>query len=98
METFSTIASLRGYLRAERMRGRSVAFVPTMGVLHDGHRSCVDIARGLGDILLVSIFLNPTQFGPGEDLNNYPVTLDHDLELCEQWGCDVVFTPRSEEM
>jgi len=98
METFSTIASLRGYLRAEKMRGRSVAFVPTMGALHDGHRSCIDIARGLGDILAVSIFLNPTQFGSAEDLDNYPATLERDLEICEQCGCDVVFTPGKGEM
>ncbi len=98
METFSTIASLRGYLRAEKMRGRSVAFVPTMGALHDGHRSCIDVARGLGEILLVSIFLNPTQFGPGEDLDNYPATLERDLEICEQCGCDVVFTADTDEM
>jgi pantoate--beta-alanine ligase len=98
METFSTIASLRGYLRAEKMRGRSVAFVPTMGALHDGHRSCIDIARGLGDLLAVSIFLNPTQFGPSEDLDNYPATLERDLDICRQCGCDVVFTPGNDEM
>lgn len=98
METFSTIASLRAHLRAERMRGRSVALVPTMGALHDGHRSCMDVARELGDILVVSIFVNPTQFGPGEDLDNYPATLERDLELCEEWGCDVVFNPQVGEM
>jgi pantoate--beta-alanine ligase len=98
METFSTVVSLRRHLHAERMRGRSIAFVPTMGALHEGHRSCIDIARGLGDILVVSIFLNPTQFGPGEDLDNYPSTLDEDLELCARCGCDVVFTPNRAEI
>jgi len=98
MDTFSTIASLRGYLGAEKTRGRSIAFVPTMGGLHEGHRSCIDIARGLGDLLVVSIFLNPTQFGPGEDLNSYPATLEQDIEICRQCGCDVVFTPVADEM
>jgi pantoate--beta-alanine ligase len=58
----------------------------------------MDVARELGDILVVSIFVNPTQFGPGEDLDNYPVTLERDLELCEEWGSDVVFNPLVGEM
>jgi pantoate--beta-alanine ligase len=69
-----------------------------MGALHDGHRRCVEIARESADIVVVSIFVNPTQFGAGEDLSKYPVTLEQDLDGCERWGCDAVFTPEPFEM
>jgi pantoate--beta-alanine ligase len=98
MERFSTIALLRGFIRDRKLREETVAFVPTMGALHDGHRSCMEIARELGDLLVVSIFVNPTQFGPGEDLDAYPVTLQDDVRLCAEWGCDVVFVPDTTEM
>lgn len=98
MERFSTIASLRSYLRAGKQRGNSIALVPTMGALHGGHRRCVEIARESADILLVSIFVNPTQFSASEDLAGYPVTLERDLEDCQAWGCDAVFTPEMHEM
>jgi len=69
-----------------------------MGALHAGHGSCVKIARGAGDCLVVSIFVNPTQFGPNEDFDSYPQTMDEDLSLCREWGCDAVFTPTASEM
>jgi pantoate--beta-alanine ligase len=73
--------------------GPRLAFVPTMGALHEGHRSLIKLARSLGDIVAVSIFVNPLQFGPGEDYARYPRPLDDDLEVCEADGVDVVFVP-----
>jgi pantoate--beta-alanine ligase len=73
--------------------GPRIAFVPTMGALHDGHRSLIKLARSRGDIVAVSIFVNPLQFGPGEDYARYPRTLEDDLQVCEADGVDVVFVP-----
>jgi pantoate--beta-alanine ligase len=84
----------------DRDRSRT-AFVPTMGALHEGHRSLMRRARevvGPDGALVVSVFVNPTQFGPGEDLDRYPRTLEADLEACAAEGVDVVFTPSVEEM
>ncbi len=69
-----------------------------MGALHAGHGSCVEVARTRGDVIVVSIFVNPTQFGPGEDFGKYPRPLEKDLELCREWGVDVVFAPSPGEM
>ena len=98
METFETIKKLRAHLRGFRAGGKSVSFVPTMGALHQGHGSCVEVARSRGDVVVVSIFVNPTQFGPGEDFGKYPRPMDQDLELCRHWGVDVVFAPSPGEM
>lgn len=86
--------------RADRLRreGRTIAFVPTMGFLHEGHLSLMREGRRRCDDLVVSIFVNPTQFGPGEDLGAYPRNLKRDLELVEQVGGDAVFTPSAEEL
>jgi pantoate--beta-alanine ligase len=98
MRVFHDIESLRRHLAAER-RGRRIAFVPTMGALHRGHGACVAAARGVPDALVVaSIFVNPAQFGPGEDFQKYPRTLDADMELLRQWSCDVLFAPSAEAM
>jgi pantoate--beta-alanine ligase len=70
-----------------------LAFVPTMGALHEGHRSLIKLARSLGDLVAVSIFVNPLQFGPGEDYARYPRPLDDDLQVCEEDGVDVIFVP-----
>jgi len=77
---------------------RRVAFVPTMGALHAGHRALLRQARELGDVVFASIFVNPRQFGPGEDLDRYPRTLGADLEVCEAEGVDAVFVPTTEMM
>jgi pantoate--beta-alanine ligase len=85
----------------DRAQSRSVGFVPTMGALHEGHVSLMRRARAeVGDdgVVVVSIFVNPTQFGPGEDLDRYPRTLDVDLDACAAAGVDVVFTPAVEEL
>jgi pantoate--beta-alanine ligase len=94
----ASIADLRGILSQHRAAGKTISFVPTMGALHDGHRSCIEIAGKHGDILLVSIYVNPAQFGPGEDYEKYPRNLEADVELCRRLSCDIVFTPEDREM
>jgi pantoate--beta-alanine ligase len=85
-------------LKPVRASGGSVALVPTMGALHEGHASLLRTGRGHGDALVASIFVNPIQFGPGEDYERYPRTLDADLEVCAREGVDVVFAPGLEEV
>ncbi len=78
--------------------GRDIGFVPTMGFLHDGHMSLIKKAREENDIVVVSIYVNPTQFAPNEDLDSYPRNFKADEKLCEQEGVDVIFFPSNEEM
>jgi len=96
------VAATRGELvdalAPARVGGRSVALVPTMGALHEGHRRLVARAMELADVVVVSIFLNPLQFAPGEDLARYPRTLDADLSLCRAEGVAVVFAPLPDEV
>ncbi|MFH2219049.1 MAG: pantoate--beta-alanine ligase [Pseudomonadota bacterium] len=93
MEVIKTVQEMR--TRSDRLRGRgkTIAVVPTMGYLHEGHLSLMRKGRALGDDLAVSIYVNPTQFGPGEDIEAYPRDLDRDLALAEKEGVDVVFAP-----
>ncbi|MHB1796194.1 MAG: pantoate--beta-alanine ligase, partial [Acidobacteriaceae bacterium] len=103
MRILSDISELRTTLRqlrsgSERATPRSVGFVPTMGALHAGHRSLVQAARQRCDIVVASIFVNPTQFAPHEDFSRYPRTLAEDCQMLEAEGVDVVFTPTAEAM
>ena len=90
------VADDLGKLRDARAAFERVAFVPTMGALHAGHRALLRQARELGDTVFASIFVNPRQFGPGEDLDRYPRALEADLAVCEAEGVDVVFVPTTE--
>jgi len=81
-----------------RAAGKKIGLVPTMGFLHAGHASLLDVCRPECDVLVVSIFVNPTQFGPNEDLDKYPRDFEHDCELCEKHGADIVFAPSAETM
>jgi pantoate--beta-alanine ligase len=93
-----TIAGVRGALDQARLRGGSIGLVPTMGALHEGHLSLIRKARGENAFVVVSIFVNPTQFGAGEDLETYPRDLDRDLSLARDAGADLVFSPSAPEM
>ncbi len=98
MELLRTVQELRAFSDAQRGAGRRVALVPTMGALHAGHLSLVAEAQRRADAIVVSIFVNPTQFAPHEDLASYPRTLDRDLEKCRAAGVDAVFVPAPDEL
>ncbi len=98
MEVAKTIESVRSLVKATRSGGKIIGLVPTMGALHVGHISLMEAAVKECDFVVVSIFVNPTQFVPGEDFEKYPRPLDADLEICKKAGVDVVFTPTPEQM
>ena len=98
MKIVETVKEVREQVKEWKKQGLSVGFVPTMGYLHEGHKSLMDAARKGNDKVVVSIFVNPMQFGPTEDLATYPRDLDHDAALCESAGVDLIFHPEAEEM
>ena len=98
MKIVETVKEVREQVKEWKKQGLSVGFVPTMGYLHEGHKSLMDAARKGNDKVVVSIFVNPMQFGPTEDLATYPRDLDHDAALCESAGVDLIFHPEPEEM
>ena len=98
MQVLSTKSEFREHLETVRALGRTVGLVPTMGALHEGHLSLLRAAANDCDVVALTIFVNPLQFGAGEDLDAYPRPLERDLELAEAAGADVVFTPTTDEM
>jgi pantoate--beta-alanine ligase len=98
MKVAQTIELVRSLVKDARCQGKIIGLVPTMGALHIGHISLIEAARKKCDFVVVSIFVNPTQFGPGEDFERYPRPIEKDLEMCENAGVDVVFAPSVEQM
>jgi pantoate--beta-alanine ligase len=98
MEIIERIKDMQAYSQDLRVEGKVIAFVPTMGYLHEGHVSLMREGRRRADVLVASVFVNPTQFGPAEDLSKYPRNFDRDREMMEEVGVDVVFAPTVEEM
>lgn len=98
LQQINTIAEMREQIQAARMQGKRIGIVPTMGYLHEGHLSLVRAAREKCDVVVMSIFVNPLQFGPNEDFDRYPRDLERDRTLAEQAGVDVLFTPDVSEM
>lgn len=94
----TTISELRDYLREQRSQGKTVGLVPTMGFLHEGHLSLIREARKGSNIVVVSDFVNPTQFGPDEDFDTYPRNIERDTKLAKDAGADVIFHPSVDEM
>jgi pantoate--beta-alanine ligase len=98
MQVIKTVKEMQAKATALRDEGKKIVFVPTMGFLHAGHMSLMDKAHEHGDVVVASIFVNPTQFGPNEDLETYPRDLDSDLKKCEEHKVDIIFAPPASEM
>jgi len=98
MEIIATAAEMQQTALAAKAAGKKIAFVPTMGFLHQGHLSLLEAGRKQGDLLVLSIFVNPAQFGQGEDYEDYPRDLQGDAELAERCGVDIIFAPTSGDM
>lgn len=98
MKTVKTIAEVREQVKQWRKEGLTVGFVPTMGYLHEGHASLIDASHRDNDRTVVSVFVNPMQFAPSEDLESYPRDIEHDKALAEAHGCDMIFNPEPDEM
>lgn len=98
MQIARTVEEAKQITRAWKRNGETIGLVPTMGYLHEGHASLIERARKENDRVVVSVFLNPTQFAPNEDLKSYPRDFDRDCALCEKIGADLVFHPEPEEM
>lgn len=98
MQVTTTVAETRALVKSWKKEGKTVGLVPTMGYLHEGHASLIRKCREENDIVVVSVFVNPTQFGPNEDLEAYPRDFQRDSALCESLGADLIFHPEPEEM
>ncbi|WP_456821863.1 pantoate--beta-alanine ligase [Bradyrhizobium sp. USDA 4502] len=98
MQTITTVAELRSSLAEARRANKRVGVVPTMGYLHDGHLALVEASRAQCDVTVVSIFINPTQFGPSEDLSTYPRDFERDEKLCRDAGAAILFAPDVQEV
>ncbi|OGV31662.1 MAG: pantoate--beta-alanine ligase [Lentisphaerae bacterium GWF2_45_14] len=98
MKIFNSIKEMQVFSLSSKRDGKKVAVVPTMGFLHEGHMSLIDIAKKEADIVVVTIFVNPTQFGPNEDFSRYPRDFERDSRLCHERGTDAIFAPEASEM
>lgn len=98
MKVVKTVEDVRNFVNEQKKQGKSIGLVPTMGFLHKGHRSLIERARKENDAVIVSIFVNPTQFGPNEDYDNYPKDLESDMKMCEKCGVDLIFNPNPENI
>lgn len=98
LEIVNTKLSLRQHLEPYRLPGKRIAFVPTMGALHNGHLALIEQARKLADIIVCSIFVNPTQFNDPKDLEKYPRPIERDINLLQQADCDILFHPAVDEV
>lgn len=98
MQTIQSVNEMQSHAIGLRSSGRLIGLVPTMGCLHEGHLSLIDIAKEKADKVIVSIFVNPTQFGPSEDYEKYPRVLEQDIEKCRERGADIVFNPSVADM
>jgi len=98
MQIIHNISELRQTVTAHKQAGKSIGFVPTMGNLHQGHLQLVELASTQADIVVCSIFVNPLQFGEGEDFEDYPRTLDADAKQLQQINCDILFAPAVSDM
>lgn len=98
MKIIRKIEELKAFLRDEQKKGKEIGLVPTMGYLHEGHQSLIRKAADENDLVVVSIFVNPTQFGPNEDLEKYPRDLNRDIQLTAEAGGNIIFAPETAEM
>ncbi|WP_211654335.1 pantoate--beta-alanine ligase [Planococcus alpniumensis] len=98
MQVVNTVKALRNWVLSTKESGQSIGLVPTMGFLHEGHLALVESAKSENDLVVMSIFVNPAQFGPNEDFDRYPRDFDRDSTLAEKAGVDVIFAPSVEEM
>ncbi|RFB16943.1 pantoate--beta-alanine ligase [Bacillus sp. HNG] len=98
MKVITSIQEMQQYMKSLKQEGKTIGFVPTMGYLHEGHLTLINKARSENDVLAVSIFVNPLQFGPNEDFDSYPRDFEKDCKLAENNGVDVLFHPSTEEM
>ncbi len=98
MEIIDTVKKMQAFSESHRMMGHRIAFVPTMGYFHEGHLNLMREGKKRGDLSVISIYVNPTQFGPKEDLSKYPRDFERDRQLAESVGVDVIFYPSNEEM
>ncbi|WP_269542924.1 pantoate--beta-alanine ligase [Cerasicoccus fimbriatus] len=98
MQIIRSVEEMQSHVTRLRGKGQLIGLAPTMGALHDGHLSLIDIVREKADVVIVSIFVNPTQFGPNEDYDRYPRQMDEDLAACEARGADIIFMPEREDI
>jgi pantoate--beta-alanine ligase len=98
VQVLKSIKEMQIFSEQARLEGKKIAVVPTMGYLHDGHKSLIECARSLADVVITTIFVNPTQFGPNEDFTRYPRDFEHDQVVASSAGTDIIFYPENAEM